>query len=81
MLIQCCVCKKIETESDWEPADGIIYDASHTYCPACAKSARAEIQAYKRARGPQSPRRSGRPAIRDLFEPRFYSDTHSGSVR
>lgn len=50
MLIQCCVCKKIEIRGRWSPADGIIYDASHTYCPTCAEDALDEIQAFKQAR-------------------------------
>jgi hypothetical protein len=49
MLIQCCVCKGVLAAGEWQPADAIIYEASHTYCPSCAVSAQEEIRAFKRA--------------------------------
>jgi len=49
MLVQCCVCKRVEMGDSWKPADGVIYDASHTYCPDCAVGAQDEILAYQHA--------------------------------
>lgn len=49
MLIQCCVCMGVLAEGEWQPADAIIYEASHTYCPSCAVSAQEEIRAFNRA--------------------------------
>jgi hypothetical protein len=46
MLVQCCVCNRIEAGGAWEAADGVIFDASHTYCPDCAEHARTEIDEY-----------------------------------
>ncbi len=49
MLVQCCVCMKIEIGDQWQPADSIIYDASHAYCPDCESVAREEILAFQNA--------------------------------
>ena len=43
---QCCVCFRIKIpglDIYGEAADGILRDASHTYCPPCAASARLEL--------------------------------------
>lgn len=47
MKIQCCVCKKVQQKGGWVFSPGHDDEASHTYCPACARDAWAEIRAFK----------------------------------
>lgn len=40
MTVQCCVCKMVKVDDDWEfDGHGGRADASHTYCPRCLKAA------------------------------------------
>jgi hypothetical protein len=51
MLIQCCVCRSVQVDGEWIPADSIYFEASHTYCPACTVAAMDEIRAFHLAVG------------------------------
>ena len=81
MLTQCCVCKRIEDDGAWLPADEVLYDASHTYCPECAVSAREEIRAFRQACPSRPHRRTAAHALHELFNPPFYSRLDTGRTR
>lgn len=71
MLVQCCVCKKIERDGNtWEDASEHYHDASHTYCPTCAKAAWADVEAYRHTYTSASARRARLGSLQDLFQPR-----------
>ena len=72
------MCKKVEDDGVWEPADRILYDASHTYCPDCVGEVREEIRALKKAGFPQPRRRSAVHVLRELFDPPFYTQPKTG---
>lgn len=77
MLIQCCVCKKIESGNTWIPTDGVIYEASHTYCPDCVEVALSEIQAYRDALQSKSICRSGKHLRLHAAKPLYYTGAHA----
>ena len=46
LTVQCCVCLRVKTPKArryGRPAERVLPDASHTYCPACLAAARREI--------------------------------------
>lgn len=58
MIVQCCVCKKIRYGNNvWKHAaekqDSIHLEASHGYCPKCAKAAFQEIYESRRKQSAQ----------------------------
>jgi len=52
MMVQCCVCRKIRRPEGWvDPPvqPNLLKEASHGYCPDCAKQAYAEVEAARAA--------------------------------
>ncbi len=50
MVIQCCKCKKIKTRDGWVRTDQVV-EGSHTYCPSCLVTAKAEIKEFQNQQG------------------------------
>jgi len=45
MTIQCCRCKKVQRNGEWTAApEGAQERVSHSYCPVCLETSRAEIR-------------------------------------
>ncbi|MBI1319155.1 MAG: hypothetical protein GC168_09425 [Candidatus Hydrogenedens sp.] len=56
MQVQCCVCKRVRTETGWEAKVAESAVCSHSYCPQCAEEAFADIRAYHNREQPRSGR-------------------------
>ena len=68
MRIQCCVCKKVEHDGGWKSAPEHYHDASHTYCPACARDAWADIRAFKESYAAPKSCRVRAGSLQDIFQ-------------
>jgi hypothetical protein len=69
MLIQCCVCKKVQREDHWEDMGEHYHYASHTYCPPCAADAWAEVRNFQQVCSPAFARKRQPGSLQDLFQP------------